>query len=43
MVEQGVTHFVEVGPRDVLSKLVQRIEQGVRVTSVGDVAMVEAF
>jgi [acyl-carrier-protein] S-malonyltransferase len=43
MVEQGVTHFVEVGPRDVLSKLVQRIEQGVRVTSVGDVATVEAL
>jgi [acyl-carrier-protein] S-malonyltransferase len=43
MVEQGVTHFVEIGPRDVLGKLVQRIERGVGVASVGDVASVEAL
>jgi [acyl-carrier-protein] S-malonyltransferase len=35
MVEQGVTRFVEVGPKDVLSKLVSRIEPGVEAISIG--------
>jgi [acyl-carrier-protein] S-malonyltransferase len=43
MVEQGVSRFVEVGPKDVLSKLVQRIDPGAEVSSVGDVASIEAL
>jgi [acyl-carrier-protein] S-malonyltransferase len=36
MIEQGVTRFVEIGPRDVLSKLLKRIDRGVEAVSVGD-------
>ncbi len=43
MVEQGVTRFVEVGPGDVLGKLMRRIEPAVETTSVGDLASLEAF
>jgi [acyl-carrier-protein] S-malonyltransferase len=43
MVEQGVTRFVQVGPGEVLSKLMRRIEPGVEAVSVGDVASVEAL
>ncbi|MFN2291388.1 MAG: ACP S-malonyltransferase [Anaerolineae bacterium] len=43
MVEQGVERFVEVGPGDVLGKLVARIEPDVQVDSVGDVASVRAL
>ncbi len=43
MVEQGVSQFVEVGPKDVLSRLVQRIDPAVKVTNVGDVASIEAL
>jgi [acyl-carrier-protein] S-malonyltransferase len=43
MVEQGVTRFVEVGPKDVLSKLVKRIDRGVDAISVGDVASIAAL
>ncbi len=43
MVEQGVSRFFEVGPKDVLSKLVQRIDPGAEVASVGDVASIRAL
>ncbi len=43
MVAQGVTRFVEVGPKDVLSKLVQRIEPGVETICIGDVPSLEAL
>jgi len=43
MVEQGVTRFVEIGPGQVLSKLMRRIEPGVESVSVGDVASMEAL
>lgn len=43
MVEQGVTQFVEVGPGDVLSKLMRRIDRGVSAASVGDLASIEAL
>jgi [acyl-carrier-protein] S-malonyltransferase len=43
MVEQGVTRFVEIGPGDVLGKLVARIVSGVQVLSVGDVASLSAL
>ena len=42
MVEQGITRFVEVGPGDVLGKLMRRIEPGVEAISVGDAASLEA-
>ncbi len=38
MIEQGVGRFVEIGPKDVLSKLVKRIDRGVEAISVGDLA-----
>jgi [acyl-carrier-protein] S-malonyltransferase len=43
MIEQGVTRFVEVGPKDVLSKLVQRIGESVEAISVEDTASVDAL
>ncbi len=41
MIEQGVTRFVEVGPKDVLSKLAERIDRRAEAQSVGDVASVQ--
>jgi [acyl-carrier-protein] S-malonyltransferase len=43
MVEQGVSRFVEIGPNDVLSKLVKRIDRGVKAVSVGDLAAVQTL
>ena len=43
MAGQGVTHFFEVGPRDVLSKLVKRIDRNLEATSVGDLASIDAL
>lgn len=43
MVGHGVTHFVEVGPKDVLAGLVRRINKDVHAVSIGDVAGVKAF
>jgi [acyl-carrier-protein] S-malonyltransferase len=40
---QGVTRFVEVGPKDVLAGLIRRINKDVHVISVGDAASVKAF
>jgi [acyl-carrier-protein] S-malonyltransferase len=37
MVEQGVTEFVELGPRDVLTGLVRRINKDVKAVSCGTV------
>lgn len=41
MVEQGVTRFIEVGPKDVLSKLVKRIDRSVETVSIGDADSME--
>jgi len=41
MIEQGVTRFVEIGPKDVLSKLVKRIDRSVTAVSVGNVESVQ--
>jgi len=41
LVAQGVTRFVEVGPKDVLAGLARRIEPGVTAMSVGDPAGIE--
>lgn len=41
LVHDGVTTFVEVGPGNVLSGLVKRIDRGVRAISVNDLASLE--
>jgi [acyl-carrier-protein] S-malonyltransferase len=43
MVEQGVTRFIELGPGQVLSKLMRRIDPSVAAVSVGDMASMEAL
>jgi [acyl-carrier-protein] S-malonyltransferase len=43
MVAHGVTHFVEIGPKDVLTRLIQRIEPSVLTSSVGDAASAHAY
>jgi len=40
---QGVTTFIELGPKDVLAGLIRRINKGVHAVSVGDVASVKGF
>lgn len=42
LVRDGVTTFVEVGPGNVLSGLVKRIDRSVRTISVNDLASLEA-
>ena len=42
MIGQSVTEFVEIGPKDVLKKLMRRIDKSLQATSVGDVAAVES-
>lgn len=43
MLSQGVDTFVEIGPKDVLTKLIKRIDRKVRRANVGDVAGIEAW
>jgi [acyl-carrier-protein] S-malonyltransferase len=43
MVEQGVTRFIEVGPKDVLGKLVSRIEPGAAAISIGSLPEVQTL
>ncbi len=43
MVGQGITHFVELGPKDVTAGLIRRINKDVHAISVGDVASIRAF
>ena len=41
MLAAGVTHFIELGPRDVLSNLVRRIEREANAATAGDPAGIE--
>ena len=41
LVKDGVTTFVEIGPGNVLSGLVKRIDRGVRTISINDLASLE--
>ncbi len=43
MIAQGVERFVEIGPRDVLTKLVRRIDRSVEAINVGDAAAIEGL
>jgi [acyl-carrier-protein] S-malonyltransferase len=43
MVDHGVTGFVEIGPRDVLTGLVRRIDKGVQTEACGTVEGVQAL
>jgi [acyl-carrier-protein] S-malonyltransferase len=43
MVSMGVKRFVEVGPGNVLTGLIKRIDAGVDVVNVSDVPSIEAF
>ncbi len=40
---QGVTRFIEVGPKDVLAGLIRRINSNLSAVSVGDLASMKAF
>lgn len=41
MIGQGVAEFVEIGPKDVLTKLMRRIDKSVQAVNVGDVTAVD--
>jgi [acyl-carrier-protein] S-malonyltransferase len=41
MIAQGVTTFVEIGPKDVLTGLIRRIDKSVQTVNVGDAAGIE--
>ena len=43
MIAQGVTTFVEIGPKNVLTGLIRRIDKSVRTVNVGDVEGIEAL
>jgi len=43
MISMGVRHFVEVGPGNVLTGLIKRIDSSVQLTNVSDVKSIEAF
>jgi [acyl-carrier-protein] S-malonyltransferase len=43
MLEQGVNRFVEMGPNDVLTKLLRRIDRQATGINVGDAATVRGL
>lgn len=43
MLDHGVTAFAEIGPKDVLSNLIKRIDRSPKRASVGDVAGIEGW
>lgn len=42
MIGQGVTEFVEIGPKDVLTGLMRRIDKSVQAMSIGDAVAVDS-
>ena len=43
IIAQGTTSFVELGPKDVLARLIRRIHKDAHVVSIGDVASIKAL
>jgi [acyl-carrier-protein] S-malonyltransferase len=43
MIEQGITEFVEIGPKKVLTGLIRRIDKGVNRHNIGTPKDIEAF
>jgi len=43
MIEHGVTQFVEIGPNNVLTGLIKRIDRSVSRASIADVAGLQKF
>jgi len=43
MASQGVTHFTELGPKDVVAGMIRRINKDAHAVSIGDVASAKAF
>jgi len=43
LIAQGVTQFIEIGPKDVLAGLIRRINKDVHTVSMGDIASIKAF
>jgi [acyl-carrier-protein] S-malonyltransferase len=43
MATQGVTHFVEIGPKDAVAGMIRRINKDLHAVSGGDVASVKGF
>lgn len=39
----GVTHFIEIGPKDAVAGMIRRINKDVHAVSIGDVASVKGF
>jgi [acyl-carrier-protein] S-malonyltransferase len=39
MIDEGVTTFVEIGPGQVLTGLIKRIDRGVRAIGLGDLGV----
>jgi [acyl-carrier-protein] S-malonyltransferase len=40
---QGVTSFIEIGPKDAVAGMIRRIVDGAHATSIGDAASIRAF
>ncbi len=43
MAEHGIDRFIEIGPKDVLARLVQRILPAAKTWSIGDAAAVRSL
>ena len=43
MINHGVTHFIEIGPGKVLTGLIKRINQNVKITSINSQSDIESL